>query len=152
VEPPISVAPTTVAPPSTTAPAPPTTEPTTEATIEAPATTATTEVHPPTTISLSCAPLFDGGRWLVRCEWSASTAGDVTHYRVLRSVEGQAGRSFEVGGDATRYVDSTVERGVAYRYLVKAERANGTVAEMSQLVTITWPDEPATTTTSTSQA
>jgi fibronectin type 3 domain-containing protein len=89
----------------------------------------------------------------VRCEWSPTTYGDVTHYRVLRSVEGQPGRAFEVGGDATTYVDTTVEHGVAYRYLVRAERADGTAAETSRPVAIVWPPEaPASTTSSTTRA
>jgi hypothetical protein len=143
-----TAAPTTAAPPPTV----PTTEvPTTEAPVAT--TTPTTEVHAPTTLSLSCAPLFDGGHWLVRCEWSASTAGDLAHYRVLRSVEGQPGRAFEVGREATAYVDTTVEHGVAYRYLVRAERADSTAVETSALVTVTWPAEtPVSTTTSTTRA
>jgi hypothetical protein len=109
----------------------------------------TTEVHAPATLNLSCAPLSDGGHWFVRCEWSASTADDLSHYRLLRSVEGQSGRAFEVG-DATAYVDGTVERGVAYRYLVRAERADGTAVETSTAATVTWPAEtPQSTTTST---
>jgi hypothetical protein len=113
-----------------------------------------TEVRAPVTLSLSCPPLSDGGRWLVRCEWSTSTAGDVTDYRVLRSVDGQAtGRVFQVGPDATTYVDTTVERGVAYRYVVRAERAGGSAAETSPLVLVTWPAEsPTSTTTSTTRA
>jgi hypothetical protein len=157
IEPPSSVPPTTAAPikvTPTTATEPTTlsTEPPTEpSTTAAPvSTTTTTEVHVPTTLALSCSPRFEVGVWSVRCEWSATTYGDVTHYRLLRSVDGQPARAFEVRRDANAYVDTTVERGVPYRYLVRAERAGGTAAETSPSVTVVWPAEPAdSTTTST---
>jgi hypothetical protein len=134
VTPPITAAPTTVHRAATTVPS--TETPTTEA----PATTtATTDMQAPTTLSLSCTPLFDAGRWSVRCEWSATTAGDVTRYRLVRTVEGQSARSFVVGREMTGYVDATAERGVAYRYQVRAERADETAAETSAPVTVTWP-------------
>jgi hypothetical protein len=154
IAPPTATVPIT-ARPTTTVERPATTVPSTEPpTTEAPATTtATTEVHAPMTLNLACTPVFDAGLWSVRCEWSASTAGEFTRYRVLRSVEGQPGRAFVVGHDVTTYVDTTVERGVAYRYLVRAERADETAVETSPLVTVTWPAEPpASTTTSTTPA
>jgi hypothetical protein len=165
--PPVATEPPTSAAPATTAPttATPTTmsasttvvtaTPTTPTEAPTVTTSATTEVHVPRTLSISCTPRFDAGRWIIRCEWSASTFGDLARYRLLRSVDGQSGRAFDVGGDTTAYIDTTVEHGVAYRYLVRAERADTTALETSTLVTVTWPadpPEPTTTSTATTRA
>jgi fibronectin type 3 domain-containing protein len=77
----------------------------------------------------------------IHVSWAASSEADLAGYQVLRGV-GATGQAVLVGTVSTNeYVDTTVQRGVLYRYEVAAFDQSGNVGPLVESTTVSFNTE-----------
>jgi len=126
----------TIAPTSAPTTAPPVTDPPTTVPPVTTVAPTTTEVHPVTTFSVTCAYAVVDTRPAIVCEWTEPPGGAAS-YRILRGdQQASVGRVLSPTPGTRRYVDHDIVSGHTYTYLVHALDAGGTRTGQSNLVAV----------------